>query len=497
LPEQVTTVIVPIATTTVISHTQESLVNYLREQLARMAGFSPTKLDVLQPINKMGLDSILALELKNRVETDLKVKLPIISFFQGANIEQIAAQLLKQLQSDSDTVPITPETISTTLPATQTASVSSAPSGVDANASATPSNGQESLVDYLRERIANAAGYLPAKLDIYKPINRIGLDSLLAMELKNQIERELKIEVAVSGFVQGANIVQVAEQLSQQLREKQATSNGNSSKAVQQSNNIADQNEWIIRFRANPDARLRLFCFPFAGIGASLFRSWPDQLPSEVELCAVELPGHETRWNEPLFTQLDSLIKATAAALRPYLDRPFAFFGHSIGGLIIFELARYLRREYQIQPVRLLVSAYLDPRMPVTDSPVQNLSDTQFIEQMKIFGGLPSQFTENEELKAIFLPILRADAALFSNYHYQHELPLDLPITGFCGLQDQKMTEQSMLAWKQQTTQLFKLQILPGNHFFIQDADNRNLLLQAISTDLRKDLEKLPVGKLV
>src|ERR1039458_7197841 len=103
---------------------------------------------------------------------------------------------------------------------------------------------------------------------------------------------------------------------------------------------------WISCRRPGPEARLRLFCFPYAGAGALIFRTWSDGLPADVEVCPVQLPGRGTRLMERPFTQLSLLIEALAQALVPFLDKPFAFFGHSLGALVSFELARRIRRQY-------------------------------------------------------------------------------------------------------------------------------------------------------
>lgn len=141
---------------------------------------------------------------------------------------------------------------------------------------------------------------------------------------------------------------------------------------------------WIACRKPRLQARLRLFCFPYAGGGALIFRTWADGLPAEVEVCPVQLPGRGTRLMEPLFTQLLPLIQALSQALLPLLDKPFAFFGHSLGALVSFELARQLRRQYGVQPVRLFVSAGRAPQLPHRGLPVHALPEVDF------FGGIAS-----------------------------------------------------------------------------------------------------------
>jgi medium-chain acyl-[acyl-carrier-protein] hydrolase len=109
-------------------------------------------------------------------------------------------------------------------------------------------------------------------------------------------------------------------------------------------------NPWLLRIRERPRARVRLFCFPYAGAGASMFHRWPDALRSDVEVLPVQLPGRETRYREPLHRRIEPLAAALATALGPALDRPFAFFGYSLGGLLAFETARELRRRSSALP---------------------------------------------------------------------------------------------------------------------------------------------------
>src|SRR5215213_1931004 len=113
---------------------------------------------------------------------------------------------------------------------------------------------------------------------------------------------------------------------------------------------------WFMSQRPNPRARLRLFCFPYAGGGAAIYRLWPQNLPSEVEVCGAHLPGRGTRLREQPFTGLDALVDAAAEAIAPSLDKPFALFGHSMGAMISFELARRLCDQGRPQPTHLFVS---------------------------------------------------------------------------------------------------------------------------------------------
>jgi medium-chain acyl-[acyl-carrier-protein] hydrolase len=242
---------------------------------------------------------------------------------------------------------------------------------------------------------------------------------------------------------------------------------------------------WIARRRPNPQARLRLFCFPYAGTGASIFRTWPDDLPADVEVCAVQFPGRGTRLMEAPFTRLSPLVQALAQALAPLLDKPFAFFGHSLGGLVCFELARELRRQSGVQPVRLFVSAARAPQIPPRHRPVHALPEREFLEELRRLNGTSGEVLENAEIMQIMLPLLRADFAVFETYAYSPEPPLNCGISSFGGLQDHRVVREDLDAWRDQTSASFSLRMFPGDHFFLNAT--QPLLLQVLSQELRGD----------
>ncbi len=242
---------------------------------------------------------------------------------------------------------------------------------------------------------------------------------------------------------------------------------------------------WITCRTPNPQARLRLFCFPYAGGGVSIFRAWSAGLPADVEVCAVQLPGRGTRLMEPPFTQLSPIIQALAGALFPLLDKPFAFFGHSLGALVSFELARQLRRQYTVQPVHLFVSADRAPQIPNRDPPVHSLPEGEFLVELLRLKGTPREVLEEKELMQIMLPVLRADFAVYETYVYSTEPPLNCPISVFGGLQDHRVTRGDLEAWRDQTSVSFSLRMLPGDHFFLNTT--QPVLLRALSEELRGD----------
>jgi len=241
---------------------------------------------------------------------------------------------------------------------------------------------------------------------------------------------------------------------------------------------------WIVLPRPNPRARLRLFCFPYGGAGASIFRAWPQSLPEAVEVCAVQLPGRETRLREEPFTDVPGVVRTLAQALAPRLTVPFAFFGHSLGAFIGFELARELRKQNAGVPIHMFVSGQRAPQIPAPLPPLYQLPDGEFIEAMqRRYNGIPAVVRQSVELMQVLLPLLRADFTMNDTYAYVDDRPLDCPISCFGGQQDPETTKETLAAWGRQTRGAFALKMFPGGHFFLESA--RALLLQALIDDLK------------
>ena len=213
-----------------------------------------------------------------------------------------------------------------------------------------------------------------------------------------------------------------------------------------------------------------------------MFRTWSNALPTEIEVCPVQLPGRGTRLMERPFTELSPLIQVLAQTLSPLLDKPFAFYGHSLGALVGFELARQIRRQYGVNPARLFFSASRAPQIAHGRRLIHALPAEEFVAEVRRLNGTPREVLENEELMAIMLPLLRADFAMHETYVYSTEPPLNCPISIFGGSQDRTTTHRDLEAWREQTTASFSLRVLPGDHFFLNTT--QPLLLQMIFQDL-------------
>ncbi len=175
-------------------------------------------------------------------------------------------------------------------------------------------------------------------------------------------------------------------------------------------------------------------------------------------------------------------VRAIASALIPYLDKPFVFFGHSMGGLISFELTRLLRRKSARSPVHLFISGRRAPQLPSEKPPIHTLPELAFLQELRHLKGTPEEVLVNTELMQLLLPILRADFAVLETYLYTKEPPLECPITVFGGWQDREVSCDELEAWREQTSTAFSLYMLPGDHFFIHSA--QTLLFQRITKQL-------------
>jgi medium-chain acyl-[acyl-carrier-protein] hydrolase len=220
-------------------------------------------------------------------------------------------------------------------------------------------------------------------------------------------------------------------------------------------------------------------------VGPSAYRPWAAELPSEVELCIAQLPGREARLGDPPVEDFAELVESLAEQIQPLLDRPFAFFGHSMGALVGFELARSLVHAGYAEPVGFFASGRRAPRIPDDEPPMGHLDDEAFVAEIqRRYGGIPEQVLEHRELLELLIPGLRADIAALEGYRYRPGEPLECPLFAFGGTQDERVTLPRLEAWREETRGAFSLRLFPGGHFFPQSA--RAQVLDGIVTALRR-----------
>lgn len=227
-----------------------------------------------------------------------------------------------------------------------------------------------------------------------------------------------------------------------------------------------DSNCWLFCRAPRRNPRVRLFCVPFAGAGASAFNAWSSAFPETVELHAIQLPGRESRYSELALNDAYEAARLLADAIESHLDRCYVFFGYSMGALVAFEVIRELRRRGAPMPAQLFVGARRAPQLAATRPPVVRLPQEPFIKRAIDYYDFPPAAWQNNLLE-IVLPVLRADMALCDSYVYRGESPFAFPIQAFAGLRDGSAPLSAVQAWREQTTGEFALEVLDGAHFFV------------------------------
>jgi len=235
--------------------------------------------------------------------------------------------------------------------------------------------------------------------------------------------------------------------------------------------------------KPRPDARIRLYCIPYAGGGASVYREWQDKLPSIVEVQAIQLPGRENRLMDEPFSDSREAAKAVADAIAPDLDRTYAVFGHSMGALVGFELLRELERRGAPTASHFFASAFRAPQVENPDSALHELPDAELLDELdRRYDAIPAAARESQELLELIMPGVRADTAVCDSYAYRAGDPLACPITALGGEADAIVSPELIELWREQTSAAFEFTLFPGDHFYLQPGQDQ--LLELVSRKL-------------
>lgn len=226
----------------------------------------------------------------------------------------------------------------------------------------------------------------------------------------------------------------------------------------------------------------RLFCFPHSGGGASIFRKWQGYISPSCAVFPVQLPGRESRFSETPFTSMKDLLDALWPQILPLLDRPIAFFGHSLGALIAFEMVKKIERAECEQKMILFVSACASPQDLDFSTPLHTLPEEEFIERLKSYGAMPKQLLENKEILTLLVPRLRADFSILETYIPNTE-SIRAPIIAFEALDDELISHDQIIGWKHFTSNYFNLSSFPGGHFYYRQ------MIEPLSHQIDKNLD--------
>lgn len=230
-------------------------------------------------------------------------------------------------------------------------------------------------------------------------------------------------------------------------------------------------NPWLLVRKPRPRAAIRLFCFPFAGGGASIFREWPEKLPGDIEVCAVQYPGRENRIRESPVDNLHVIVTTLFNLLLPRMDIPYAFFGHSLGAKIAFETAKKLSKERGYHPACLFVSGSRAPHI-TAKLQLHQLGETEFINSLRRYAGTPEVVLQNRELMNVFLPMLRADFILAEKFDSDPSEKVEFPICAFVGDNDEIAPLHEVEEWRRFTNGHFEMKVFKGDHFFFKSVQS-------------------------
>jgi NADPH:quinone reductase-like Zn-dependent oxidoreductase/surfactin synthase thioesterase subunit/NADP-dependent 3-hydroxy acid dehydrogenase YdfG/aryl carrier-like protein len=341
----------------------------------------------------------------------------------------------------------------------------------------------EILATHLRETFARVLGSSSEKVDPSEPVTKYGLDSLMANQIRNWIQSSLAVDYSMMRIMKGPSLQEMTEQILEEM-------GGESGSGAETGTEKSELDLWVQRSKVIDNPRMRLFCLPYFAGGASVYNSWGDSMQDGIEVCAIQYPGREERAAEEPFDNYQDLVKAIAEVIDPLLNCPVAFYCHSAGAGIGLELARYLRREKGIQPVKFMVGGWRSPHLPSPFKFLDAIDDNEVYMDKNIPNiinhlrslEIPESVLTNKELIEEMLPALRADILLGKRYAYYEDEPLNCAITALAGKDDSVFTEDQVKAWKKHTSGEFRFIRVNGSHLFCRD--NKEDLLEILTEEL-------------
>lgn len=372
-------------------------------------------------------------------------------------------------------------------------------------------HGREWLTTFLTKELCNTLG-IDDSINPTQPLNELGLDSLMSVNLANKLERALGATVPVGTLIRGVSIEQIAAdllprvkiparvepaadpiriaevrdrapdpihttELREPAREPSPRLREDTAQAPQEIPRArSSPDHWLVFPRPNPEARVRLFCFPFAGGGAAPYRSWVESLDGSIELVAIEPPGHGSRLKERPLKTLGPYLNAVMRAMAPVLDKPFALFGTCLGGLVAYEAGRRLLMTAEGQIVHLFLAGTRPPHkideftpfehalakytleLPEYElgKPAYEQSDAVVSEYIRRFNmEAANEMLRQRELRKLIMPAIRADFSITSRYAPTPIAAWKLPITCFQGHDDPYVSRDHAIEWSRYTSESF------------------------------------------
>lgn len=356
---------------------------------------------------------------------------------------------------------------------------------------------KEVAIAEVQEILSKLFGFDANRLLPEQALTSLGMDSLMAVELKAKLDR-FGVSLPVATLLRDTSVAKIVDVMLDTFDIQGAAGKGVAGQTEPQR-----EGAWIVTPHPRPDAKYRMFCFPYAGAGPVVFQDWHEALSPEIEVCAVHLPGRAARLGESPLTRIEQMKKAVAGAMGPMLDKPVIFFGHCMGAIVMYEVAAQLKLTAGIEPHHVFVSGCMAPHL--YNSPmVYALGEQKFLEVLDLISFTSAgALHKDKEVLDLMTPMLRADFEAVAHYAEAKtdDVVFSAPITGFAANHDLFAAPCAMRAWGGYTSSEFRLNLLDGDHYFIEsdrdiilDEINHTLGLSTSSSSHRHRFEVAEVG---
>jgi acyl transferase domain-containing protein/surfactin synthase thioesterase subunit len=361
-------------------------------------------------------------------------------------------------------------------------------------AAAAPADRGAILLRHVREQLGKILRMDAALIEPSLPFHFYGFDSLMGLELRNRLQTSLELGLSMADILTHARVDELCALLAGRLdtapetpparRETPTLRAPGTAPAAPEPGEpakpAAKAGSWIVIPRPSPGARMRLFCFPYAGGAAHIFSAWPAGLPPEIEVCAIQPPGRHERLHEPLLGSVGEMIDALVPAMLPYLDRPFATFGHCLGAIVMFEALRELEKLGK-KPIHAFAAAAPVPRKYAVPN-VTRRSPEEFADLLGFIGFTRTGVLGDADAERYLLPAVKADFEVAARYRHVPSAPLDVSLTIFSGREDTFAPPYVVDEWVDETTAWSSKVVFPGEHYFI--VPERPAVLSVIRAEL-------------
>lgn len=348
------------------------------------------------------------------------------------------------------------------------------------------------LIAFIQQQAMKTLG-ITASIDQNQPLRELGLDSLMSVTLVNRLEATLGIRISAVKLIQGPSIAQLVEELLPELGDVPEQSGEIARESPAEPIAIPRTNgagSWLVVVGPRTAPRFRLFCFPFAGGGSAIFRGWAQSLDPAIEVIAVEPPGRLGRIKEKPVAAMTKFVDQLTAEMKVMLDRPFAFFGHCLGGLTMYETARRLIHTTEFRPCHLFASGARPPDRMSDQGPFEERLTEDLLKLTEFRISLPpyaqpddvfaelirhfriaatDQLLADQKLRRLMLPVIRAEFQMANDYQFAAEPPWDIPITCFATRDDPYVSRRHAFGWGRFTDTRFQVFMREGSHFSVVD----------------------------